>query len=799
MTTPARYWRVYIRSVSTYNYGQLGLRSLRFFDAAGVDLSSALSDAQITTTFSQLNSTAYPLTNLVDGDTATAWVINWPSYRTTTNWYYVQFDFGDGNDVLPDFLEVYADNNDYNGNSIVAADSLDFLVDSSTDGITYMRQALSYRPLSGYNAAYRVPAVTVSTVWPFPDMINNGGSGGIYGIVSEDGVALPNRPVILFERDSFSKVGYTTTDENGGYAFNSLNQNKEFLVMSVDPSGPPYKNAIVWDRVTPINTLGNNLPLSSFWARRIRESSLGPVVSYSGYIDGATYNFFDNNVLGQSDRLYRTPDGYGIAAGLLPNQTVGGSLKFLTSNRTEGATGEGIAVWPGMGMFDPVNQAGSAGNYSALTFEYIFKAPTATESALIVVWSGTRDSDDFGFWVDNGWSGIGWAAGPTLEVTPAGALNVRFPLNGRNRSTIRATAAITPGDVYHVMITFAQDNELKLYVNGMLVATTSLAGSGRLWGHLYGTYNGNANYTDFQNWDVLHYSYHPNAAIRRLRMCTVAGYGRADASTHGGPGFGGAIAFVALYGRVFSDADVATFYDSFSNWDTHNVLPTKSGYLAEVEADNPRALFRLNDFAKPVRIANLIGPTDYEGTYEGAPGYGQTGFVAGGFAVDTSLGGLLLVRVDVGQTFSVEFFCRPLSVSGTQRLFLSRVYNSSAPVYLSMVSGALSLSVLDRAGTTTTFPFGATLAVGTDYHVVVTYDPYNEKKARLYLNGVLVTELPASVINASGTDWLGVGVNVSGTGPTYSERFQGVMGEFAIYQHILPAARVLAHYEARNA
>ena len=31
--------------------------------------------------------------------------------------------------------------------------------------------------------------------------------------------------MLLFERDTFYKVGYTTTDQNGGYAFNGLNDN----------------------------------------------------------------------------------------------------------------------------------------------------------------------------------------------------------------------------------------------------------------------------------------------------------------------------------------------------------------------------------------------------------------------------------------------------------------------------------------------------------------------------------------------------------------------------------------------
>ena len=42
MTTPVRFWRLYFRSVNTYNYGQLIFRTLKPHDANGNPLISGV-------------------------------------------------------------------------------------------------------------------------------------------------------------------------------------------------------------------------------------------------------------------------------------------------------------------------------------------------------------------------------------------------------------------------------------------------------------------------------------------------------------------------------------------------------------------------------------------------------------------------------------------------------------------------------------------------------------------------------------------------------------------------------------
>lgn len=807
MSTPARYWRVSWRTTDSTSSSSrtITFATMNFATANGTLLSPA---SAVLTTGTHLNATTFPLTNLWDDNATTSWVARYSmgGSNQLQNLFTITFDFGAGNDVLPDQLLLRTLMTTHGSDTAMSGTILDFFIDASTDNITYSRRSLVYRPILADDTLVRVPASGSSSIYPVPSADLIGGAGGIYGIVSEDGVALPNRPVVLFERDSFFKVAWTNTDANGGYAFNGLNPQREFMVMSYDPSGPPFKNAIVWDRITPINTLGNIPNQSAFWARRARDPNLGSLVSSREYLDGATHNFIAGSILGNTERRWWLPDGYGYD----PVTAVGGSLKFLRGNRTPTFTGEGLVMWPGNGTFTGVNAAGVVDNFRNLTFEYIIRTPEAGSTfPMYIVWGGTRDSDDL--WLGGGTIGYGsgtvavFAGGPTLEITAAGVLNVRFPLNGRNRSTVRATTNLIPGTVYHIMVTYAQDSELKLFVNGVLTQTTAISGAGRLWGHPYGpSSSSNTVFTHaFESWDSLSGST-GEGAIRRFITVTVAGNGaninNATSVRAGGPGYGGSWALLALYNRTFTDAEVATFYDSFVNWETHTVLPTQPGYMGEVEADNPKFYVRMNDLVQPSRIQTLFGHRDYGvGQYEGVPVYNQLGFVSGATSVRTSNGGLRLDRVELNSIFTVEFFCRPSSTTGTQRLFLSRANNSVAPVFMSMVNGFLRLNITDVTGTDTLLQFSQLLVAGTAYHIAVSYDPWNDKQCRLYVDGGLVQTLPAATIPSTVTDWFFIGVNGSGSGPTYSERFQGEIGEFAIYNYVVPAARIQAHFNARNA
>lgn len=375
---------------------------------------------------------------------------------------------------------------------------------------------------------------------------------------------------------------------------------------------------------------------------------------------------------------------------------------------------------------------------------------------------------------------------------------------------VRCTTTVTPGTMHHVMVTYAQDSTIKLYLDGVLVQTTAIPGTGRLWGHAtlqpsdY-TYSVTVAVDEF---DGFNSSYPLQGALRRLVRCLVAGNGNVAGTSSAynavdmlaGPGYGGAFGVVGLYGRVFSDADVATFYDSFVNWDTHTVLTTLSGYMGEVEADNPNFYARMNELAKPTRMESVLGQRAHIGTYETAAGFGATGFVGGTTAINTAAGGAVLQGVTLNTEFTIEFFMRPASVAGNQCLLLTRRNDTSPNIYLAMVGNKLELRIVDKSSTLSTIPFATpALLPGQDYHIVVTYDPWSTFKCVLYVNGVLASESAAPAIPHTMYGHLSIGCNAQySNGTDVSERFNGVMGELAIYNYALSAARVQAHYDARS-
>ena len=63
MTTPVRFWRLYFRSVNTYNYGQLIFRTLKPHDANGNPL---ISGVTLSISAGLMNGTSFPLANLIE-------------------------------------------------------------------------------------------------------------------------------------------------------------------------------------------------------------------------------------------------------------------------------------------------------------------------------------------------------------------------------------------------------------------------------------------------------------------------------------------------------------------------------------------------------------------------------------------------------------------------------------------------------------------------------------------------------------------------------------------------------------
>jgi hypothetical protein len=128
-------------------------------------------------------------------------------------------------------------------------------------------------------------------------------------------------------------------------------------------------------------------------------------------------------------------------------------------------------------------------------------------------------------------------------------------------------------------------------------------------------------------------------------------------------------------------------------------------------------------------------------------------------------------------------------------------------VYLN-TNGTLVLRVRDKTGAYFYYTFSKVFQVATAYHVVVTWDAVVTNKATLYVDGVKHSDqgffyLPYITYGAYNIT-IGNGVDNPTTVP-YNGVIAGSTGHFlgdlqdvALYSYPLSAARIAAHYAARN-
>jgi hypothetical protein len=815
MTAAAQYWRIGVRDFFAGGGARyLPLASLKLYDAAGAQLTPS------STSMPQIRS-GDSTSSLTDSNNATTATMTFSSGST---FQYITYDFGTGVTALVDSFLIRISSTDpatgVSGTRTVAA-SVDIIIQASSNNSNWVVINSAGRPMEAENTDYRFAGNPDSILNPVPSRTEVGGFGGIYGVVSEDGTALGNRPVVLLDRSDFSRIGYTTTDSSGGYVFSGLNTLREYTVLSVDPSGPPYKNALIWDRIVPINASGVTQTQSPFWAQRLRDSKFGYSLAWTNFLDGSTINDAET-APGSVNYLFYNVQNYSgwlnpALDGLTTYSTAGaaGAFKFLKSGLS------GI-VATGAGVFG-ANAANQPDNYESLSFELVCIPPTGSERDLIATWGGTMNDLTSNSTPDNM---LGTYQNNEATVTISAAIqvttstiNVRMSLGGINQLYIvRASTSCVQSQINHIVATYSYNNEIKLYLNGSLVQTTSIPGSGRL-------------YTCAMDWSGATYDIttawrhtsNPQDAARRINQVAVLGSGlNSHANT---PQYsagilrtvapwGGYFGCANFFGRVLSSTDVTALYNSLINTSTHSVSSTQSGYAAAVEADNPSYYYRLNDLSFPTSpVKAVVGRKDIPLTYRSGTTFSNAAnFTSGQTAVDfSSSGGAYVYGSPISSTFTAEMWLKPTSLTTAGYLLSAVSWLQTRPILLQLTtSGLLVLTIIETSGTTNTFSFVHTaLSVGSSYHIVITYDPYTDHDTNLYINGSLASTLTTGVFSISDrVTLLGIGCNPAPASNFYgyaipainfgNDHARVVMGEFAWYNYKLSASRIQAHYDARN-
>ncbi|WP_394837565.1 LamG domain-containing protein [Pendulispora rubella] len=247
-----------------------------------------------------------------------------------------------------------------------------------------------------------------------------------------------------------------------------------------------------------------------------------------------------------------------------------------------------------------------------------------------------------------------------------------------------------------------------------------------------------------------------------------------------------------------SDPDVretGTVSDASTDRNDAKVPPPPPKYANEVMADQPSAYWRLGD-------GSGTSAKDSAGSH---PGTYQQGFTLGGNGVvsnDTAVrfdGQSGRIRLGDIFDFSNNVSCTleawvQWSGGGTGNIFSKRASDRGGTGYALFVSGVdggrfrwTYLRQNGDRGTSVTFDTAAKTAF---VHVVATYDG---NIGRLYLDGaeVQTSEFRDSLVG--GQSELYLGNNASGDGG-----FSGMLDELAIYEHVVSANRIQAHYKAAD-
>lgn len=800
MAFSGRYWRIAFSTSIKVTSTSLSLQTIQFKDENDEDIGlthvptiTATSNA----TFDETN----VVTNVGDGDGLTVASIILDGEISHLDHYGFVFDFGVDNEVAPTKIDMVFDNNTPIGAEIDLTKII-FYLHASEDGESWALASAVSAGLSTFDTLFSLPIDPANTIHFTPNPLTTGGTGGIYGIVSEDGIALPSRPVCLLDQETATLLGRTLTDQSGGYVFNGLNVARSYIVLSIDPSGAPYKKALVYDRIKPINTLGSGSMSNPFFNVKTRTKAL---LGYVGFWDvlanaSSSFDIFQNAPLSTYSIYYYNGTNALSGYNLSDNIAADGSIRFITSNATPSYAGGPIHGRFTSGSKSGTFRQNNIDDYLQFTIETAFISPLSTENDLLLEFSGVTDTKTENSHYSN-WPTVYHVTNRTIciEVTDT-VINVRVNLSTANLSIVRLSHPITAGTMYHVAITYAMDDYMELFVDGVSVGTLTIAGSGRLYAHAAD----NSVYA-LNSWDNTSTGT-PNTTISQITSFRATGE---KANTKLGSGFGGAFGFAALYSEVLNAETITDLYDTYVDPSSVLTGATVSGYMAAVEQDVAHLYFKLNELSGSPSLYSGIGIQSTAVQINGTLGYGTGAtFLYGAPSIRFNSGNLYLYHYIVPTVFSVEtFFNCGNTGSSTANTILSTTNGGGAnrPIHIYIADGNIAITIRDLGNVNNTIVTAA-VDSNTNYHMVLSYDPWNDKSIKVILNGVKAFETVASVVpstqyhmdrNFTSITSIGAHKDDANYPTAFSQNFIGSMSDFAIYDYALNETQAAEHYAAR--
>ena len=245
-----------------------------------------------------------------------------------------------------------------------------------------------------------------------------------------------------------------------------------------------------------------------------------------------------------------------------------------------------------------------------------------------------------------------------------------------------------------------------------------------------------------------------------------------------------------------SDVELDTASDATSDSPTDAVSDAALTYPQVVLQDSPVLYWRLGEAVGPT-AADSSPLQQHPGTYVGTVTYAQPGAIAGDTDTAIALDGGWLEAGDVldfagTAAFTLEAWIRPSSVPNDYARIMTKDVLSPTRNGWALLMHDLPQPHLAferwRDDNTEFANLDTTLSTSTFTHLAAVFDG---SSVRVYLNGQSKAVAPSSQSLLDTTAILRVGAfNDTGANP-----FPGAIDEVAIYDHALPAARVLVHYQ----
>jgi hypothetical protein len=178
---------------------------------------------------------------------------------------------------------------------------------------------------------------------------------------------------------------------------------------------------------------------------------------------------------------------------------------------------------------------------------------------------------------------------------------------------------------------------------------------------------------------------------------------------------------------------------------------------------------------------DIVGGSN--GTFQNGTGYTPNGKVAGAFVFDGTNNYISIPSINLGTTFSLEFWAHPMR-TGVREHLVSNSYSSSNFGSFSFVTDHVEFQ---QGGSTKVSSPSGSVPVNTWSHVALTYDG---TVSQIFVNGILVGTSASYAMTFNNALRFGFSVN----GSDY--HFIGLIDEVSLYSRVLSGDEILSIFNA---